>query len=443
MTQDKKICCLVMICQMTAILSGVAILYLTVIVIIPSKNELQMGISISPIMCSTIMLDNLNLKSNPDGTPVDCEWASCREWCLSKDPSLCLQIFVRPRMRGANVTLDECELSPIINKECSALNISNARRFRCKKGECKNLDGLYNCTRDELNSCSYLTPAYSCHPKNISSEPILCDDEKCQQPLEGVVSCTMGECVELYDIKNYNDTSKCTRKCTDLSLEGYNTMIFSTERLYAAKCKGVESSNGTAAMRALSTDRKWLRGDSVFMLFCTYVTPAKSVYFLDDCFNGTIGDPKELRDISDYVELQDYHIERPKYDVDWLIAPEEDLQISNDTKLLINSEGCSNTLKKECTRFFKEHTHDERDGRTRHRFPCYFSNLHNDFVTSQFNPDETRLYLILASCVPSGLFILSCGCLYLCSKLVNTDDEGHLQLRSFKKDPIPADASEL
>lgn len=427
-----------MLCQMTAILSGVSMLYLAVIVIIPSKKELQMGISIAPIMCSTIIMDNINLKTNPDGSPVKCQWASCREWCLSKDPALCYQIKVRPRLRGSNVTLEDCA-PETFDESCSALNISNATPFRCKKGECQTLTGLYNCTKGALNDCRHISPAYDCVSKNISRQRIKCSEEACGQRLEGVVTCEQGECLELFDIPHY---SKCTRKCANLKIKDKNTLIFSRERLIGRQCTKVTSSNGTGEMKSLSTKSSWVTGQQVLMIFCTFVTETESGYELDDCFNATLGRSAVIATKKDYRDFLAYHFEASK-GREWLIDPEEALQVINDTKLLINSEGCTNTLQKECTQFFKDHTHDERDGRTRDRFPCFYTKSHNDFVTAQYNPDQTRMYLILASCVPAGLFFMSCGVLYLCSRLVNTDEEGHLALKSFKKDPIPRDASDL
>ena len=432
MTMEKNLCRIIMICQMTAILSGVAMLYLAVIVIIPSKNELAMGISIVPIMCSTVSMDNRNLETNPDGTPAACEWASCREWCLSKDPALCYQIRVRPRLRGANVTLDECDEVEQDN-DCSALNISRAVAFRCKEGECKDLTGIYNCSKSELNDCRYISPAYDCTAKNISREAIHCNEEKCNKRLEGVVTCEQGECLILNDLKSY---SQCERKCTKLEMENYNTVIFSQERLITKKCSKVFVSNGTDQMKSLSTNSRWLGMKDVLMMFCTYITPTETGFELDDCFNGTLGDYNVLKGMKDYVKIVDYHY-KVSQTREWLLVPEEDLQIANDTKLYINSEKCVNTLQKECTQFYKDHTHDEKDGRTRDRFPCFQTKMHNDFVTAQYNPEQTHLYLVLASTVPAGLFVFSCGCLFFCSKVVQPDDQGHFVLRSFKAKEQP------
>ncbi|XP_018009155.1 uncharacterized protein LOC108666745 [Hyalella azteca] len=438
MTMEKKLCGVIMICQMTAILSGVAMLYLAVIVIIPSKDELLMGISIAPIMCSTVQTENNNLKTNPDGTPKKCDWASCREWCLSKDPAVCLQIYVRPRLRGSNVTLEECEPEQM-DKACSALNVSAAVPFRCRTGECQDLDGVYNCSKPDPNECRLMSPAYECRARNISRLPIVCNEEKCQTRLIGVVSCTAGECLRLYDVPHYD---YCERKCSNLEIDNINSMIFSKERIITRKCKKVTASNGTDVIQNLGKNPSWQSASEVLMLFCTYITPTENGYLMDDCFNATLGEMRRIRDMRDFRDLIKYHIATGETR-GWLIDPEEALQVVNDTKLRINSEACTNTLSKKCTHFFKNHRHDERDGRTRDRFPCFYTKSHNDFVMAVFNPEETKMYLLLATCVPAFLFILSCGFLYLCSKLVNPDDDGHLVLKTLKKDPMPSDASDL
>lgn len=436
---EKQLCGIIMLCQMTAILSGVSMLYLSVIVIIPSKNELLMGISMSPIMCSTIQTENNNLKTNPDGTPAKCEWASCREWCLSKDPALCLQIYVRPRLRGANVTLDDCE-DHEVDMECSAMNVSAAVPHRCKKGECKELNGVYNCTKEDHNECRLMSPAYNCLPKNISREGIPCDEKKCTKRLVGVLSCSDGECLKLNDVPSYE---YCERKCSKLSTKDTNTIVLSKERIIMRKCKTLTTLNGTDSMQELDSNNDWLSGSKSLMLFCTYIIPTETGYLMDDCFNATLGDRRRLEKMTDFREILNYHLEAGESQ-EWLLEPEEVLQIVNDTKLYINSEACTNTLTKECTHFFKAHRHDERDGRTRDRYPCYYTKSHNDFVMSVFKPEETKLYLLLASLIPAALFIVSCGFLFLCSKLVNPDDDGHLALKSFtQKDIMQHDPSDL
>lgn len=438
MGTEKNLCRVIMLCQMTAILSGVAMLYLAVIIIIPSKNELNLDIDINPIMCSTIHVDNVNKMTNEDGTPAKCKWASCREWCLSKVPAMCFQIWVRPRLRGANVTLQDCD-EVEQDKNCSALNVTSGIQFRCKLGECLDLTGLYNCSRPELNVCRLISPAYDCAAKNISRETILCDDEKCKKRLHGVVTCDKGECLALHDIKDY---TQCERKCSSLDMENYNTVIFSQERIITKKCMTITSTNGTEEMKSLSESKRWVGMKDVLMLFCTYVVPTETGFSLDDCFNGTIGEYNVVKEMKDYSSLLKYHYEA-SFKKGWLLEPEERLQVVNDTRLYINTEQCVNTLQKECTQFYKDHTKDEKDGRTRDRFPCFQTKMHNEFVTAQYNPEATQLYLILASSVPATLFIFSCGCLFFCSKVVHTDDDGHLKLISFKKELLPEEASEL
>lgn len=81
---EKRICFTVCICQLTAVLSCVSIVYLTVAVYSPAYKILNSDYSEKPVMCTTIA----------NKTPEDCEsdlaigggggWNSCSEWCLSK-----------------------------------------------------------------------------------------------------------------------------------------------------------------------------------------------------------------------------------------------------------------------------------------------------------------------------------------------------------------------
>lgn len=72
--QDNRICGTICICQMTLVLSVVAIVYLTVAVYIPTHKIFNAGIELEPVMCETI-------QSSPKKV---CNWTSCVEWCLSK-----------------------------------------------------------------------------------------------------------------------------------------------------------------------------------------------------------------------------------------------------------------------------------------------------------------------------------------------------------------------
>ena len=409
-------------------------LYLTVIVILPSKKELAMEIDINPIMCSTVNVVNVNRLVNKDGTPVKCEWASCREWCLSKDSNMCTQITARPRERGPSFYVEDCEIDEVI-EDCSALDVEATVPLRCKKGDCRGMDGLYDCDKEKLNECKLLVPAYTCVSNNISHETIICDEgfyyeEGCKKRLDGVVFCELGECINLYDFDNY---TQCNRSCTELKIMDYNTIIFTTDQIIAKKCNTIYAANGTEEVEALSDNPRWVKNEEILMMFCTYVESIDYGFKLDDCFNGTLGSYDKVAGIRDYRDFLNIHYETGETE-GWVIPIEDQLTLNNDTRLYINSEKCSNTLSKVCTKFYKEHTKDQSDGRTRDRYPCYRTlQNNNEFVTAFFDPDTTYVQLMVAIFLPASIFIFSCGSLYLCSRVVQTDEEGHLKLKQLKK----------
>lgn len=68
--QNLRICGTICICQMTFVLSTVAIVYLTVAIYMPSTRAFKSGISEVPVMCTTTRAMNTE----------NCEWGSCGEW---------------------------------------------------------------------------------------------------------------------------------------------------------------------------------------------------------------------------------------------------------------------------------------------------------------------------------------------------------------------------
>lgn len=443
MTAEKQICFGICICQMIAILSGVSLLYLAVIVIIPSKNELAMGFKTTPIMCTTV--ESVDL-ARVEGKPEDnaCTWTTCGEWCLSKGSGTCMQIHVMVRNNGSKVNFRDCV--DISDKNCSALNVTNTRNYNCKKGECKDITGLFNCTKDiEYNNCKEITPAFVCHTNKINPKTIECL-EKCEEPLDGVYLCKAGKCQGLKDVKHY--LHDCERKCTNLEMRERNVVIFSRERLVATACTSMDSPDNitSASIEGVSSTQEWRDKRQAIFIFCSYVKKenGKTTYDIitEDCFNATMGSTEELNGLKDYMQLLSLHQSLGNRS-EWIIPPESSLRVMNNTQLRINPDGCVNTLRKECTAFFLTHSHDGSDGITRDRFPCYYTDQSSEFVIGKYNPAMTSTILLVASLLPGSLFIMACTCLFICSKSVGVDDEGHLRVTLLQGGGAGGNASEL
>ncbi|MCL4142566.1 UNVERIFIED_CONTAM: hypothetical protein GTU68_051944 [Idotea baltica] len=423
MTQGKKICCGIMLCQMTAILSGCAMLYLAVIVVIPARDELASGYHREPIMCTTVKAEDITA----GGKKVECDWSTCGEWCLSKSSTPCMQIYVMARQNGSAVTFSDCY--DIEDLPCSALDVNLTLVKKCKLGECRELNGLYNCTKDGDNPCRDITPAYHCERRSaLKGEAILCNEEKCEERLNGVYLCKEGGCHHLSHIRHY--WKDCTRKCSNLRLSDVNVVIFSTERLITTKCTHVHS-NDNNSISDLNYMSDWKQKKKVLFIYCTYYYKTNGVKAYDahtgDCFNATLGDAAKIANITNFLDILEYarHLHNQS---DFLIEAEESLRLMNTTKLTINPEGCVNSLKKECKSFFNTHATDGRDGKTQDRFPCYYTESNAGTVIGKFNPDLTYMYMMLASVMPASLFVFACLCLFICSKSVGVDDDGHLKV---------------
>jgi len=92
-----------------------------------------------------------------------------------------------------------------------------------------------------------------------------------------------------------------------------------------------------------------------------------------DCVNGsTLSNKTMLGDLSNFTYLAYLHY--AEAELNRSIAPfDGDLTISNESRLMINLEGCVNTLRDECRDFFRVYAKDGSDHNARARFPCFYS----------------------------------------------------------------------
>ena len=106
---------------------------------------------------------------------------------------------------------------------------------------------------------------------------------------------------------------------------------------------------------------------------------------------------------------------------------------------MINHEGCVNTLQEECSDFYDKTMHDGRNDTARSRFPCHYAPSDPTFVVVRYNPMQTRWLFFIGFMVPASLLIVSCGVLFTCSRILNVDNAGRMNLnccaRSTDKKP--------
>ena len=96
---ERAICFTLFICLAVAVFTTVALIYLTSIVYLPVKYELEAGFIPEPVMCTSIQAGR-----------VDCgePWLSCYEWCISDPGGNCTQIWAEVRQNGTDANFFEC-----------------------------------------------------------------------------------------------------------------------------------------------------------------------------------------------------------------------------------------------------------------------------------------------------------------------------------------------
>ena len=107
---------------------------------------------------------------------------------------------------------------------------------------------------------------------------------------------------------------------------------------------------------------------------------------------------------------------------------EDDITIFNQSRLMINVEGCVNTLQEECSNFYETHGNDGRNHSAPSRYPCFYSPNNPEFVVARYNLNQSRWLFLMFFIIPASLFILSCGVLFTCSRCLNVDNSGHMEM---------------
>ncbi|RZF43547.1 hypothetical protein LSTR_LSTR012827 [Laodelphax striatellus] len=403
--QDTKICGTICMCQMTAVLSSVALVYLTVAIYMPSLRAFKSGITETPVMCTTTRAVN---KDN-------CDWGSCGEWCLSKTSGACIQIYVNLRNNGSSVLLANCTNSA--NKTCYGIDQENAKKSRCIADECRNLTGTFNCTQ---GMCINITDAFECVFKD-TDPPLKCSGRRGKInciDIDGLQNCNRGTCEKIRTPYN------CDRRCVDIPTRNKNTILLSGDRVYLSQCQ--------RAMVMGTEQEVWNESDdNILMASCYTIENTSLGVQATDCINGTLLDKSVLSDLTNFTYLSYLSVTNTRMlDEKRKVAPPEmDLLISNESRLLINLEGCVNTLRDECKEFLREYGKDGTDHNARARFPCFFAVDNTDVVVARFNLDATYREFIVASLVPSILFIVSCLTLILCQKTVEVGDDAKMRFK--------------
>lgn len=402
---------------MTAVLSSVALVYLTVAVYMPSTRAMQSGISEIPAMCTTIRASYVD----------SCDWGSCGEWCLSKSSGPCVQISVNLRQNGSNVLLSNC--TNTTNKTCYGIDQESAKKSKCIADECRNLTGTFNCT---MGVCINITDAFECMFHD-TDPPLKCSGRRgkitCIE-IDGLFNCVRGTCAKIRSPYN------CDRRCVDIPTRNKNVILLSGDKVYLSSC---ESAIETKTEKEIWNEKR----NDILMASCYGVYNTSLGVEAVDCINGSVLEKTMLSDLTNFTYLSYLHVFATNLldETRKVAPPENDLIIANESRLMINLEGCVNTLKDECKYFLQEYGKDGSDHNARARFPCYYAETKTSVVVSRFNLESTYKEFIIASVVPSVLFIVSCLTLILCQKTVVVGDDAKMRFKGTPGAALPASAT--
>lgn len=404
--QDTRICGTICLCQMTLVLSSVAIVYLTVAIYVPSTRAMKSGISEEPVMCTTTRAVQVEA----------CDWGSCGEWCLSKTSGPCMQIHVNLRQNGSNLLLANC--TNTANKTCYGIDQENAKRSRCIADDCRNLTGTFNCSS---GMCINITDAFECIFKD-TDPPLKCSGRRGKITcidLNGLYSCNRGTCEKIRTPYN------CDRRCVDIPTRNKNVILLSGDKVYLSQCqRAIDLDNGEEVWNEAQ--------DNIMMASCYNILNTTKGVVAIDCVNGSLLANNILSDLTNFTYLSYLSIFNimPLDEKRLIAPPEPDLLISNESKLLINLEGCVNTLRDECKEFLRVYGKDGTDHNARARFPCFYSQDNPSIVVARFDLATTTKQFIVASILPSVLFVVSCLTLLLCQKTVVVGDDAKMRFQS-------------
>ena len=420
--RERAVCSTLCMCLACAVLSAVALVYLTVIIYLPAQRELESGIGETSVMCTTIE------KRNIADDIAACRWSSCSEWCLSKGGGACTHIYVNVRSNGSDIELEGC--TDLVDKTCSSLE---ERKYNCKEDhQCTRLDKLFKC---EHGVCTNITSAYACKWDETRAEPpVNCAKKRNCVELEGQYNCVQGWCSRV-------GQWKCERRCVDIPTSGKNALFMVGDRMVMANCQ--RAINFRSGETIWSSDD---HPDRALLASCTTIdtminkirslsSAPEEVVSATDCVNGTLLPTSILEKLNNHsVLINAIHKYGPYYKLDtkglgW-IPYEEDITIFNRSRLMINHEGCVNTLQGECTKFYDATQNDGRNDTSRSRFPCYYAASNPAFVVLRYDPFQTRWLFFIGFLVPASLLIVSCGVLFTCSRILSIDNAGRMKMEN-------------
>lgn len=235
-------------------------------------------------------------------------------------------------------------------------------------------------------------------------------------------SCRGGLCAQLTNWR-------CERRCSGQPTSDRNVLAMAGDHLMSAHCR--------TAINSRTEEVIWQEGmhpGTLLLASCTTIrlVSGGEVIQAADCVNGSLL-PSHLlpQPETDFTTLMaTFHMYGDKFKLDMPdktsglprgthMPFDEDIKIYNKTMLLINHEGCVNTLAGECKKFHEDHGSDSRNRSSPSRFPCFYAADNAAFVVRRYNLVKTKVTFLMFFTVPAGIFVCSCLILFICSNVVS------------------------
>ncbi|XP_066592390.1 uncharacterized protein Teh4 [Prorops nasuta] len=414
--QDRRICGSICLCQFTIVISCVALVYLSVAIYMPSHRAFNAGIEPDPVMCQTV---NATLVNN-------CAWASCGEWCLTKTTGFCPQIHATVRRNGTDVIFKNC--TGFSSVACPQVNMRSLKKYNCNNGsECSMLTGVFNCS---LGHCSNMSELMLCHHK---ADGIVVDSEKDNMKLNGFFSCQNSRCTKI------KRAFSCDRYCPRISTNNTNVYFLQDDNIITARCSAavaLNKANGNLPGTRLETPFQiWRDEDGAIISSCLVVRKDGYLIRTEDCVNGTlihesdVKIPRPFTNFTNFLKIYEKSLKNPVDLNNVYIPAQRSLTIYNTSRLYINLEGCVNTLRGECREFLQTHGRDGDNHTAQSRYLCYYKKNDSSFVLARFDLKKTKTELLIATIVPSCLFVISLTTLVIITRSVQVGDDAKMRCR--------------
>ncbi|KAL1131692.1 hypothetical protein AAG570_011305, partial [Ranatra chinensis] len=290
-------------------------------------------------------------------------------------------------------------------------NTGALKRYNCNNdSQCTELTGVFNCS---LGHCANISELFLC---NARPDGIQVDSRRDNLKLNGWFSCHHAKCTK------YRREPKCDRYCSKITTSSTNVFLQYGDNVFTGQCSRAVAHTA----EIWNQDQK-----TVLLASCHTIVRNDSGLTATDCVNGTLTNvsmiPQPFMNFTTLWSIVETSLDDPVDPEQRFLPMQKVLTIYNVSKLLINLDGCVNTLKGECADFVNTHGNDGDNDTAQSRFPCFYKKNDATLVVARFDLDKTWRDLLVAVFVPSSLFVVSLVSLVVIGHSVSVGDDAKMR----------------